>query len=144
MVQRPDEILRIRRAKRTDIPALRILAAPTAPGPISRVETRHWRRLVSDPALDFYVAEQADAIQGMLLVCYVRTLGSPGWQALLNMIVRPAAGQDIAQALLDFAKARARKRGCQQLRVQSDRPYRELLIQNGFIEAGTLLSCPLC
>lgn len=144
MVQRPDERLHIRRAKRTDIPVLRILATPRGPGPISRAETRHWRRLASDPALDFYVAEQAGAVQGMLLVCYVRALSSSGWQALLDMTVHPAAGQDVAQALLDFAKVRARKRVCQQLWVQSDRPYRELLIQNGFVPADTLLSCPLC
>ena len=91
MAQRPDDRLRIRRAKRTDIPALRILTTPSTPGPISRAETRHWRRLASDPTLDFYIAEQAGAVQGMLLVCYVRTLRSSGWQALLDMIVRPTA-----------------------------------------------------
>ena len=79
----------MRRAKRTDISALRLLAAPAAAESVSRTETRHWRRLASDPQLDFYVAEQAGAVQGMLLMCYVRSLGSPGWQALLDLIVRP-------------------------------------------------------
>ena len=65
----------MRRAKRTDIAALRLLAAPAAAESISRAETRHWRRLASDPRLDCYVAEQAGAVQGLLLVCYVRTLG---------------------------------------------------------------------
>ena len=143
MAQRSDEELRIRRAKRADIPALRLLAAPAAAEPISRAETRYWRRLASDPRLDFYVAEQAGAVQGMLLVCYMRTLGSPGWQALLDLIVRPAVAPDIAQALLDFAKARARQRGCQQLLVQSDRADRQLLTQNGFAAAGPLFACPL-
>ncbi len=133
----------MRRAKRTDIPALRLLAAPAAAEPISRAETHYWRRLASDPRLDFYVAEQAGAVQGMLLVCYVRTLGSPGWQALLDLIVRPAAAPDIAQALLDFAKARARRRGCQQLLVQSARADRRLLTQNGFAAAGPLFACSL-
>jgi len=142
MVQRSDKGLRIRRAKRTDIPALRLLAAPAAAESISRAETRHWRRLASDPRLDFYVAEQAGTVQGMLLVCYVRTLGSPGWQALLDLIVRPAAA-DIARALLDFAKARARQRGCQQLLVQSARADRRLLTQNGFAAAGPLFACSL-
>ena len=132
----------MRRAKRTDISALRLLAAPAAAESVSRTETRHWRRLASDPQLDFYVAEQAGAVQGMLLMCYVRSLGSPGWQALLDLIVRPAAA-DIAQALLDFAKARARQRGCQQLLVQSDRADRQLLTQNGFAAAGPLFSCSL-
>ncbi len=135
------ERLRIRRAKRTDIPALRTLASPSASGPISRVETRRWRHLAGDPALDFYVAEQTGTVQGMLLVCYVRTLGSPGWQALLDMLVGPAAGQDIARALLNFAKARARKRGCQQL--WGHRADRELLLHNGFATADGLLSCRL-
>lgn len=143
MAQRSDDGLRIRRAKRTDIPALRLLATPAAAKSISRTETRYWRRLASDPRLDFYVAEQAGAVQGMLLVCYVRTLGSPGWQALLDLIVRPAVVPDIAQALLDFAKARARQRGCQQLLVQSDRADRQLLTQNGFAAAGPLFACPL-
>ena len=143
MAQRSDDGLRIRRAKRTDIPALRLLATPAAAESISHTETRYWRRLASDPRLDFYVAEQAGAVQGMLLVCYVRTLGSPGWQALLDLIVRPAVAPDIAQALLDFAKARARQRGCQQLLVQSDRADRQLLTQNGFAAAGPLFVCPL-
>lgn len=143
MAQRSDERLRIRRAKRTDIPALRLLAAPAGAELVSRAETRYWRRLASDPRLDFYIAEQAGAVQGMLLVCYVRTLGSPGWQALLDLIVRPAAAPDIVQALLDFAKARARRRGCQQLLVQSDRAARQLLTQNGFAATGPLFACSL-
>ena len=143
MAQRSDDGLRIRRAKRTDISALRLLAAPAAAESISRAETRHWRHLASDPRLDFYVAEQAGAVQGMLLVYYMRPLGSPGWQALLDLIVRPAVAPDIAQALLDFAKARARQRGCQQLLVQSDRADRQLLTQNGFAAAGPLFACPL-
>ena len=143
MAQRSDERLRIRRAKRTDIPALRLLAAPAGAELVSRAETRYWRRLASDPRLDFYIAEQAGAVQGMLLVCYVRTLGSPGWQALLDLIVRPAAAPDIVQALLDFAKARARRRGCQQLLVQSDRAARQLLTQNGFAATCPLFACSL-
>ncbi|MCE2486483.1 MAG: hypothetical protein J4F42_13285 [Desulfurellaceae bacterium] len=143
MAQRSYERLRIRRAKRTDIPALRLLAAPAGAELVSRAETRYWRRLASDPRLDFYIAEQAGAVQGMLLVCYVRTLGSPGWQALLDLIVRPAAAPDIVQALLGFAKARARRRGCQQLLVQSDRADRQLLTQNGFAATGPLFACSL-
>lgn len=135
------ESLRVRRAKRTDIPALRTLASPRASGPISRAETRRWRRLAGDPTLDFYVAEQTGTVQGILLVCYVRTLGSPGWQGLLDMLVGPAADQDIARALLNFAKARARKRGCRQL--WGHRADRELLLHNGFATVDDLLSCRL-
>ena len=108
---------------------------------------RHWRRLASDPSLDFYVAEQAGSLQGMVLVGYLRSLHNPGWRASLDITVLASAAEGIGQALLDFAKARARKRGCQLMYLQAcnapERGDEELLKQNGFCGAGTLLSCPL-
>lgn len=155
-------MLHIRRGKRTDAPALRALSfaiagsihaedAQPATQPASqgllKHEIQHWRRLASDPALDFYVAEQAGNLQGIILVGYLRSLHHPGWRASLDITVSASASKDVGQALLDFAKARARQRGCQLMYLQAcNAPGlgdEELLKRNGFSAAKTLLSCPL-
>jgi GNAT superfamily N-acetyltransferase len=114
---------------------------------MTKQEVRHWRRLASDPSLDFYVAEQAGSLQGMVLVGYLRSLHNPGWRASLDITVLASAAEGIGQALLDFAKARARKRGCQLMCIQDCQAIglgdEELLKRNGFSGVGTLLSCTL-
>jgi hypothetical protein len=155
----PENILHIRCGKRTDAPALRALSLAVAGSThnqkdqevsqdLTKKEIQHWRRLASDPALDFYVAEQAGSLQGMILVCYLRSLHTPGWRASLDITILASAAEEIGQALLDFAKARARKRGCQVIDLQAcNAPAlggEALLKRNGFSSAGTLLSCPLC
>lgn len=166
----PDHILNIRRGKRTDIPALRALSGAVAGSaraqnqnqdkdqdqgpklkeasqPMTKQEIQHWRRLASDPSLDFYVAEQAGSLQGMVLVDYLRSLHDPGWRASLDITVPASAAEGVGQALLDFAKARARKRGCRFMYIQDCQAMgignEELLKRNGFSGAGTLLSCTL-
>ena len=152
-------MLHIRRGKRTDAPALRALsftiagsirdpkAIQEASQDLTKQEIQHWRRLASDPALDLYVAEQAGSLQGIVLVAYLRSLHNPGWRASLDITVPASADEEIGQALLDFAKARARKRGCQRMDIQAcNAPGlgdEELLKRNGFSDAGTLLSCLL-
>ena len=55
----------------------------------------------------------------MVLVCYLRSLHSRGWRASLDITVLASAAEEIGQSLLDFAKARARKRGCQLMYLQA-------------------------
>ncbi len=164
MAHGPDHILNIRRGKRTDAPALQALSFAVAGSihnqqatqvtplreafqDLTKQEIQHWRRLASDPALDFYIAEQAGSLQGIVLVCYLRSLYNPGWYAILDITILASAAEGIGQALLDFAKARARKRGCQLMCIQAckatGRGDEELLKRNGFSAAGTLLSCAL-
>jgi len=136
---------KISRGKRTDFPALMALLAAESPGEESKRQVRHWRRLASDPGLDFYVAEQRGTIQGMVLVCYIRDLRCPGWQAILDIVVPASVEYGIAQALLAFAKARARKRGCQRLLVceieRQGNGRNVSLGPAGFRPIGEVLSC---
>jgi len=138
---------KIRRGKRTDFPALRALLAPTAQAGADKAQARHWRRLASDPGHDFYVAEQEGTILGMVLVCYVRGLRHYGWQAILDLVIPPPSACTLGQQLLDFAKAHARKRGCQHLLVwgtdQAGDERLALLTQAAVDRAGEVLSCSL-
>ncbi len=168
MTHGPENILHIRRGKRTDAPALQALSFAVASSiddkqatqqavratllkeasqDLTKQEIQHWRRLASDPALDFYIAEQAGSLQGMVLVGYLRSLQNRGWRASLDITILASATEEVGQALLDFAKVRARKRGCQLMYLQAcNAPGlrdEELLKRNGFSAAGTLLSCPL-
>lgn len=138
--------VKIRRGKRTDFPALMALLAPRAAVAVDGVQIRHWRRLASDPSHDFYVAEQEGAIRGIILVCYIRELRHPGWQAILDIVAPPFTECGIGQALLDFAKERARKRGCQQLMYMLSREGSDFytsLSPFGFQRVGEVLSCRL-
>lgn len=147
--------IKMRRGKRTDIPALRTLLTPAASQDITKRETRYWRRLAADPSVDFYVAEYAGIIRGMVLVCYIRGLDYHGWYAVLDFVVSAAADEaereemsnDVGQALIDFAKTRAHKRDCQQMlvyRLDPDSLHKqELLTRQGFYPAGSLFSCTL-
>jgi N-acetylglutamate synthase-like GNAT family acetyltransferase len=143
-----EHAIKIRRGRRTDEAALEVLLSPVPHTDSAKAQIRHWRRLASDPSLDFYVAEHNDgSIQGVVLVCYVRRLRVRGWEAVLDIVVHPAAASTIGQTLLDFAKARARKRGCQQLRLYTQHASRDqrygFLTQAGFVPTGDVLSCGL-
>ena len=137
----------IRRGRRTDLPALLELLHAAPPTTIAKAQARHWRRLASDPGLDFYVAERDGAIQGALLVCYVRTLRIRGWQGILDVAFPHSSTAPLDQELLDFAKARARKRGCRQLLAWRQEAVENgclaALTQGGFHLRGEVLSCDL-
>ena len=141
----PHGLITIRRGRRTDLPALAPLLAFPPTHDTDKKHTQHWRRLVSDPAHDFYVAEQHGTLHGMVLVSYVRTLVHLGWLAILNIAVVPLAPGDISHRLIDFAKTRARKRGCQRLvvYVSGSEPQMALtpLLEAGFLRMGEVLSC---
>jgi len=141
------EVITIRRGKRTDLPALVKLLNPFALTSLDKVQVRHWRRLASDPSLDFYIAEHNGAVSGALLVCYIRMLREQGWQAVLDVAFASTSSGELRQAILTFAKKRAQKRGCRQLimwraeaKADSDLA---VLQQGGFRPAGDVLSCDL-
>lgn len=141
------EAIKIRRGKRTDLPALMALLNPTASAPFDKAQVRHWRRLASDPSLDFYIAERDGAILGALVVCYIRTLREQGWQAVLDVALALASSCELGLALVRFAKMRARKRGCRRLIVwrgkTASHDHLAILQQGGFRPAGDMLSCEL-
>ena len=142
-----DGTVKIRRGKRTDFPALTALLNSQAPHETNKGQVRHWRRLASDPSLDFYIAEQEGTIRGMVLVCYIRELSRPGWQAILDVVAPVSAECSVGRALLDFVKQRARKRGCQRLLVYEIEHERDergaFLAQAGFHRVGDVLCCGL-
>ncbi len=142
-----DGTVKIRRGKRTDFPALIALLHSQPPDEATKGQIRHWRRLASDPSLDFYIAEQEGTIRGMVLVCYIRELSRPGWQAILDIVAPASAEGVIGRVLLDFAKERARKRGCQCLLVYEIDHERDercaSLAQAGFHRVGEVLCCGL-
>jgi len=140
--------VKIRRGRRTDFPTLMaLLNSQAPPGEAEKRQVRHWRRLASDPSLDFYIAEQEGTIRGIVLVCYIRELRRPGWQAILDVVAPVAAEWGIGRALLDFVKERARKRGCQRLLVYEIEHERDercaSLTQAGFRRVGDVLCCGL-
>ncbi len=143
-------MLTIRRGRRTDLTACQTLLFPDTSGEgWPKAEIRHWRRLARDPALDFYIAQQDDGLQGMLLVNYIRRLRHIGWLAVIDIAVCPSAPAQVGQALLNFAKERAQKRAC--LSVVwlpcSGRSTAQLppafFMANGFQQGGAFWSCPL-
>ena len=143
-------MLTIRRGRRTDLSACQTLLFPDAAGEEGRkAEVRHWRRLARDPALDFYVAQHDGLLQGMILVSYVRRLRRSGWLAVVDSAVLPAAPAQVGQALLSFAKERARKRACPSLvwlpgSSQSTAQLTPTFLRaHGFQQVGAFWSCPL-
>ncbi|MCS6925279.1 MAG: hypothetical protein NZ578_05185 [Candidatus Binatia bacterium] len=142
-----DGRIKIRRGKRTDFPALLALLPAAQHKQPTKTQVRHWRRMASDLRHDFYVAEQAGAVRGMVLVCYIPALKQHGWQALLDLVVSAVDPCHIGQQLLAFAKARARKRGCRTLLVctpdQGEQETGLFLAHAGFSRVGDVLSCEL-
>ena len=143
-------MLAIRRGRRTDLTACQTMLFPdTSDDEWRKAEVRHWRRLARDPALDFYVAQHTDVLQGMILVNYIRRLRHSGWLAVLDIAVLPSAPAQVGQALLDFAKERAQKRACPSVvwlpcSGQSTAQLTPAFFRdNGFQQVGEFWSCPL-
>jgi L-amino acid N-acyltransferase YncA len=142
-----DGVIKIRRGKRTDLPALLALLNPGIAYDQDKAQSRHWRRLASDPRFDFYVAEQDGVLGGALLVCYIRILRDHGWRAILDLASLFPSSCVLAQELLNFAKARARKRGCRQLIAWRDEAaahgHLSIFTEGGFRPVGEMLSYDL-
>jgi N-acetylglutamate synthase-like GNAT family acetyltransferase len=138
----------IRRGQRTDFPLLLQLLEPTALPEREKAQVRYWRRVASSPVHDFYVAEQEGIVHGMVLVSYIRGLRTQGWQAILDLVTPVSALLEVGPLLLDFAKARARRRGCQQIMVwhttkDQTEELTTFFLQAGFLHSGEVLSCAL-
>ncbi len=138
----------IRRGQRTDFPLLPQLLEPTVSPKSEQAQVRHWRRVASNPTHDFYVAGREGSVRGMVLVSYIRALTTPGWRAILDLVVPVAALSEVGPLLLDFAKARARQRGCPHLMVWTTTQDQSgelstLFLQAGFLLSGEVLSCAL-
>lgn len=140
-------MLRVRRGKRADMTALHTMLHPHgSEAETGKPEARHWRRLAHDPSVDFYVAQHDQGLHGMILLNYVRSLRQHGWQAFLDMAVGQSAPSNAKNALLDFAKRRARKRSCVSL-VWLPGPQAavppSVLVANGFRRSGEIWACDL-
>jgi len=138
----PGSALRARRGRRTDLPAVRALLGL---GVASGLDKRFGRRLVADLGHDVHVAEDgAGTLVGVVAVAYVRSLAAGRWTALLDVArVRDGAEPAALSALLDLAEARARRRGCVELRAwlsPDDPPLRALLCARGWQAAAALLT----
>lgn len=143
-------MFRIRRGKRTDLAALEALCHPGASAPRSGKDVaRHWRRLADDPGLDFYVAQDDDALHGVVLLSYVRRLRDRGWHAFVDIALKDAAPTSVGNALIGFAKRRARTRACDavlwlpDLEVRTPPEVGALLADNGFCRRGACWVCPI-
>jgi len=143
----PQGSMKIRRGKRTDFPALLTLLTPGGTQESDKTQARYWRRLASDPTHDFYVADQEGKVRGMVLVSYTRSLTEQRWQAIFDLIAPVSTTCDIAQELLNFAKLRARRRGCQRLQIcfkaYEHQEQLAFLLRAGFLGIGEVLSCKL-
>ena len=143
-------MFRIRRGKRTDLAALEALCRPGASAPRSGKDVaRHWRRLADDPGLDFYVAQDDDGLHGVVLLSYVRRLRDRGWHAFVDIALEDAAPTSVGNALIEFAKRRARTRACDavlwlpDLEVRTPPEVAALLADNGFCRRGACWVCPI-
>lgn len=143
-------MFRIRRGKRTDLAALEALCRPGASLPQSGKDVaRHWRRLADDPGLDFYVAQDDDGLHGVVLLSYVRRLRDRGWHAFVDIALEDVAPASVGNALIEFAKRRARTRACDvvlwlpDLEVRTPPEVAALLADNGFCRRGACWACPI-
>ncbi|MCW5893511.1 MAG: NAD-glutamate dehydrogenase [bacterium] len=106
----PGTDVRVRRARRQDLPRL----APLLAGDAAGRDRRFFRRLLADLGADVYVAEDAaGALVGVVAVAYVRSLAAGRTAALLDAAcLRPGVDEAVLDGLLAVAATRARRRGC--------------------------------
>ena len=131
--------LRLRRGRRTDLTELRRLVPASGD---SRTERFH-RRTLADLSHDVYVAETTDgALVGVVTIGYVRALGQGRYVAVLDAARAEPGPSGVLEALLDLAEARARRRGCRQLRAwpePDDHALRDALTARGWCDGNILI-----
>jgi GNAT superfamily N-acetyltransferase len=140
--------IRHRRARRTDFDAVSaILAASGLPAPQpERAGLRRFRRLVADLGADFYVAEIAARVVGLVHVTYGRRLIGGAHARLELLVVAPETrGQGVGRSLIQLAASRARRRGCAALRCTAapDDQAAQFLGRVGWRPAGQELEFDL-
>jgi GNAT superfamily N-acetyltransferase len=138
--------IRIRRGRRTDYEALSALGAwPSVENDVRR-SIRMYRRVVSDLAVDLYVADERGETVGLVMVSYARVLGLGGQRATLEeLVVRPdRRGAGIARRLLEHVIRRAQRRGVRSFRaVPGDDRATRFLEHAGFRASGAVHEWPV-
>jgi len=138
-----ERLAHIRRARRTDFPAVMALLVHSGlPAPPPDRPTLHrFRALVADLGADFYVAEVDGALVGLVHVTYARQLVVLPVARLDQLVVAEAfRRRGVASALLAEMARRARRRGCSRMAcamVAGAGPSAPGLLQkHGFRAAG--------
>jgi ribosomal protein S18 acetylase RimI-like enzyme len=110
----PDDLLLIRRCRRTDfIDVMHLLAAGGPAAVPERRTLRRFRAIVNDLGGDLYVAVVDGAMAGLVHVTYARQLAVPPRGQIERLIVaEPYRRRRIGSALFEFARRRAIRRGC--------------------------------
>jgi N-acetylglutamate synthase-like GNAT family acetyltransferase len=141
--------IRHRRARRSDFDAICALVESSglsAPGP-ERAALRRFRRLVADLGADLYVAEIDARVRGVVHVTYTRHLAHSPQARLELLAVAPEARQrGVGRSLVAVAAARARRRGCAELRcgrAAATGEARAFLLHTGWQRAGEELEFDL-
>ncbi len=107
--------LHVRRGRRTDFTAVMALLAGTGirVPPPDRATLRRFRSLVADLGTDFYVVEVDGTLAGLVHVTYGRQLTVlPRARIEQLLVAEPFRRRGIGTALVEFARNRARRRGC--------------------------------
>lgn len=134
--------IRHRRARHTDFDAVcAVLVASGLPATArEHGALRRFRRLVADLGADLYLAERGITVLGLVHITYARHLFCPPRARIeLLVVAPPARGQSIGRGLAALAAARARRRGCAELRCSvapGDDGARAFLARAGWRGSG--------
>lgn len=110
--------VRIRRGRRTDFSAVMdLLAAGGLPvPPADRATLKRFRNIVADLGADLYLAFDGEVALGFVHVTYTRQLTTGALAHLDQLLVADAhRRRGVGSALLQFARRRAERRGCDRL-----------------------------
>lgn len=124
--------LRVRRARRADVPAIVAMLADDSLGAVREqladpLPEAYWRAfdaIDGDPRNRLLVAERDGAVVGTLQLTFLPGLSRVGAERCLveNVrIARPHRGVGLGRALMDNAIAEARARGCVLIELTSNR-----------------------
>jgi ribosomal protein S18 acetylase RimI-like enzyme len=136
--------IRIRRARRTDYAALAALCGWPLVDSTRARSVRLFRKVVSDLAYDFYVAQHGEKPVGVVAVSYVRALALGGQRAVLEELrVHPEhrlAG--VGRRLVEFVVRRAARRGARVFEARpTDEAAERFLDRLGFLPHGRRYAC---
>jgi GNAT superfamily N-acetyltransferase len=127
-----DTSLSFRRARLDDVPAIvRMLADDPLGAKRERLESplpdayrRAFRSIEADGNNELVVACQRDEVVGVLQLTFIPYLTyQGGWRALIEgvRVDSRARSQGLGKALLEWAIARARERGCVMVQLTTDK-----------------------
>lgn len=111
---RPQSRLRVRPARRADLPALLALEQRAFQG--DRLSERQFRHHLANPSAWFAVAEVEGQLAGNALLFFRR--GSAVARLYSIVVASKARGRGLGARLLVAAEAAARRRGCREVRLE--------------------------